>query len=55
MMYTGRWGVLDLAAELGLSMEQALDVSDHLPVWAEFSALEAARRSEVPTRPGVRR
>jgi len=53
--YTGRWGVLDLGAEYGLSLEQALDVSDHLPVWAEFSALEAAGPSEVATRPGVRR
>lgn len=39
--YTGRWGVVDLEAAFGLSREQALDVSDHLPVWAEFSVWEA--------------
>ena len=39
--YTGRWGVFDLMSEFGLTMEQALKVSDHLPVWAEFSAYEA--------------
>ena len=39
--YTGRWGVFDLMSEFGLNMEQALKVSDHLPVWAEFSVYEA--------------
>jgi len=39
--YTGQWGVFDLMAEFGLTMEQALKVSDHLPVWAEFSVYEA--------------
>lgn len=39
--YTGRWGVVDLEAAFGLTREQALDVSDHLPVWAEFSVWEA--------------
>lgn len=38
--YTGRWGVVDLEAAFGLTREQALDVSDHLPVWAEFSVWE---------------
>jgi len=38
--YTGRWGVLDLEAEYGLTREQALQVSDHLPVWAEFHPTE---------------
>ncbi len=39
--YTGLWGVTDLATEYGLTLEQALAVSDHLPVWAEFSPVEA--------------
>jgi deoxyribonuclease-1-like protein len=39
--HTGQWGVFDLLSEFGLTMEQALKVSDHLPVWAEFSAYEA--------------
>lgn len=38
--YTGRWGVLDLRNEYQLSLEQALEVSDHFPVWAEFSPYE---------------
>jgi endonuclease/exonuclease/phosphatase family metal-dependent hydrolase len=38
--YTGRWGVYDLERAFGLTREQALKVSDHLPVWAEFSAWE---------------
>jgi endonuclease/exonuclease/phosphatase family metal-dependent hydrolase len=40
--YTGRWGVLDLAAEFKLSMEEALKVSDHCPVWAEFRSCESS-------------
>lgn len=38
--YTGRWGVLDLMQEFSLSLAQALEVSDHMPVWAEFSVYE---------------
>ena len=43
--YTGRWGVLDLQTTYGLSLKQALEVSDHNPVWAAFSATEAAASS----------
>jgi endonuclease/exonuclease/phosphatase family metal-dependent hydrolase len=38
--FTGRWGVLDLMQEFSLTTAQALEVSDHLPVWAEFSVYE---------------
>jgi endonuclease/exonuclease/phosphatase family metal-dependent hydrolase len=38
--YTGRAGVFDFMREYNLSLEEALAVSDHLPVWAEFSVLE---------------
>ncbi|MCL4203835.1 MAG: endonuclease/exonuclease/phosphatase family protein [Pirellulaceae bacterium] len=38
--YAGRFGVLNLMTEYGLTVEQALTVSDHLPVWAEFSVYE---------------
>ncbi len=48
--YTGRWGVYDLERNLGLSRDQALQVSDHLPVWAEFRVWEARQ----PTHPTVR-
>ncbi len=42
--HTGRWGVLNFREEFGLTMEEALEVSDHLPVWAEFSAREGVGR-----------
>jgi len=38
--YTGRWGVLNLERTFGLSQDQALLVSDHFPIWAEFSPWE---------------
>jgi exonuclease III len=40
--YTGAWGVFDMEKELGLSLSDALQVSDHLPVWSEFSQWETA-------------
>ncbi|MBI2807570.1 MAG: endonuclease/exonuclease/phosphatase family protein [Planctomycetes bacterium] len=41
--YTGRFGVVDLMADYNLTMKQALDVSDHLPIWAEFSVWEGGK------------
>ena len=38
--YTGRWGVLDLQNTFGLSLDKALEVSDHNPVWAAFRPWE---------------
>ncbi|MDG2220551.1 MAG: deoxyribonuclease [Rubripirellula sp.] len=38
--YSGRFGVLSLVDQLGLTQEQALQVSDHQPVWGEFSIYE---------------
>jgi endonuclease/exonuclease/phosphatase family metal-dependent hydrolase len=38
--YLSQSGVLDLQNDLGLTEQQALDVSDHMPVWAAFSAYE---------------
>jgi endonuclease/exonuclease/phosphatase family metal-dependent hydrolase len=38
--FTGRFGVLDLQTEFGLSQEEAIKISDHIPLWAEFSAYE---------------
>ncbi len=40
--FTGRWGVFDLESAFQLTRDQALEVSDHLPVWAEFQAREAS-------------
>ena len=41
--FTGRGGVFDFLREYNLSMEQAQQVSDHLPVWAEFSIYEGGQ------------
>lgn len=38
--YSGRFGVLSLVDQLGLTQEQALQVSDHQPLWGEFSIYE---------------
>ena len=42
--FTGRWGVYDLEGAYGLTRDQALKVSDHLPVWAEFGIWESSSR-----------
>ena len=53
--FSGRWGVYDVQRLHNLAPEQALQVSDHLPVWAEFSAYESATPGRVATRDlGVR-
>ncbi|WP_158262400.1 MULTISPECIES: endonuclease/exonuclease/phosphatase family protein [Pirellulaceae] len=38
--FSGQAGVLDLMAAFKLTEEQALEVSDHLPVWATFANRE---------------
>ena len=40
--FTGTAGVFDLIDEYQITEEQALDVSDHMPVWAAFSAREGS-------------
>jgi endonuclease/exonuclease/phosphatase family metal-dependent hydrolase len=49
--YTGTAGVLDVMREFNLTMDQALLVSDHLPVWAEFSVYEGGKPGNVATNP----
>lgn len=49
--FSGRWGVLNVQKEFGLSLDQALLVSDHFPVWAEFNAYESMAPGRVATRP----
>ena len=48
--FTGRSGVFDFMREYNLSLEQALEVSDHLPVWAEFSVQEGGQVGRVARR-----
>ncbi len=38
--FTGKAGVYDFLKKFNLTLEQALTVSDHLPVWAEFGVME---------------
>ncbi len=48
--FTGRWGVFELEKVFGLTMDQALEVSDHLPVWAEFDIWEAPQPNQFSSR-----
>ena len=47
--YTGRWGVLDLQDTFGLSIDKALEVSDHNPVWAAFRPWETRQVAGTPS------
>ncbi len=47
--FSGRWGVFDVQRFFNLRPEQALQVSDHFPVWAEFSAYESVTPGRVAT------
>jgi deoxyribonuclease-1-like protein len=38
--FTGRAGVFDFVRELNLTLDEALSISTHLPVWAELSLVE---------------
>lgn len=48
--FNGRAGVLDLMSAYKLTLEQALEVSDHLPVWAEFSVYEGGQAGRLAAR-----
>lgn len=45
--FTGRAGVFDFREEYQLTPEQALAISDHLPVWAEFSVFEGGAGTQM--------
>lgn len=51
--FTGESGVLDIMNEYNLTYEQAVRVSDHMPVWANFSNLEAPMASMTQGGNGV--
>ena len=38
--FTGRSGVLDVREMFGITVDEALRISDHLPIWAEFTIVE---------------
>lgn len=49
--FTGRAGVFDLIREFNLTMDEALAISDHMPVWGEFSIYEGGQPGRVAARP----
>jgi endonuclease/exonuclease/phosphatase family metal-dependent hydrolase len=49
--FTGLTGAFDFLREFNLSLDDALRVSDHLPVWAEFSIYEGGRPGRVAALP----
>jgi deoxyribonuclease-1-like protein len=51
--FTQQWGVLDFAREYHLSEQQALEVSDHRPIWAEFSVYEGGQQNLVRSQVGA--
>lgn len=52
--FLARGGVFDFMRHYNLSLQQALAVSDHLPVWAEFSVHEGGVPGRFATRPETR-
>ena len=48
--YVGRSGVFDFMRFKNLSLKQAVQVSDHFPVWAEFSIYERDYAGRVASR-----
>ncbi len=45
--FTGRADVMDLMREFDLTLRESLEVSDHQPVWAEFSPYEGGQSGHV--------
>jgi len=45
--FAGKGGVFDFLRHYNLTLEQALEVSDHLPVWGEFSVYEGGRPAHL--------
>jgi endonuclease/exonuclease/phosphatase family metal-dependent hydrolase len=45
------YGVLELTKEFNLTIDQALLVSDHLPIWAEFSVYEGGAPGAMAAAP----
>jgi deoxyribonuclease-1-like protein len=50
--FTGRWGVADIQKVFNLTLDQALELSDHLPIWAEFHMWESAPVNNTAQLPG---
>jgi len=48
--FTGRGGIYDFLREFNLTSEQAQLISDHVPVWAEFSVYEGSEPGRFASR-----
>ena len=48
--YMGRWGVFDVVRRWNLTEQQALQISDHFPIWAEFSIYERDYAGRIASR-----
>jgi endonuclease/exonuclease/phosphatase family metal-dependent hydrolase len=53
--FTGQSGVWDFLRKYNLDLNRALEVSDHLPVWAEFTIVEGGEPGRVATEAAVQR
>lgn len=45
--FTGRCGTFDFMREFNMTMSEALEISDHIPIWAEFSIQEGVSSGAV--------
>ena len=50
--FNGKAGLVDLVRVFNLNTKQAEEISDHLPVWAEFSIFEGGGPGRLAARPG---
>ncbi len=51
--FTGRSGAVDFLRQMNLTLEQARRISNHLPVWAEFSTFEGADNRRMARSPNA--
>ncbi|MFO0941358.1 MAG: endonuclease/exonuclease/phosphatase family protein [Pirellulales bacterium] len=49
--FTGRAGTLDFQAAFGIGLDQALKISDHMPIWAEFYPNRATPVASTASQP----
>ena len=51
--FTGETGIYDFLKIYNLTLQQALTISDHVPVWAEFEVTENGTIGQFATRDQV--
>ena len=50
--FTGRANVVDVVRALNITSSEALEISGHLPVWAEFSVFEGGQTGHIAEKTG---